>query len=116
MTYSQRSHIETVVQRIQARIEARPAHAYLDQETVEALDVVNHALHFVKHPRGLELWRAALWRKQVNEDVLQALTEMLTYLLDEVAKGNFEAVTKICDCLQPLVSSTLAAEELHAGA
>ena len=43
-----------------------PRGGRLDRETVEALDVVTHALVFVGHPHGLDLWRDALWGRRLS--------------------------------------------------
>jgi hypothetical protein len=85
----------------------RPAPAgVLDREAVEALDVVTHALAFVRHPRALELWRETLRERELSDEVRQAMVRMLEYLATAVAEGRTEEVSRICDCLQVVVRAT----------
>jgi hypothetical protein len=116
MQTSQEEHINNVVQSIRRRIETRLLRVTaigqkLDPDTVEAIDVVHHALTFIRHPRGLELWRRALWGKELDPQAEAALREMLVYLLAAVERGELEAVNRICDCLHEILP---AGHELQA--
>jgi hypothetical protein len=99
MTQSQATHIENVVALIESRMAAPRVHDVLEPETVEAIDVVNHALNFVHHPRALELWREALWGGALAPDAKAAVVAMMGHLLEAIARGEFEAISRICDCL-----------------
>jgi hypothetical protein len=103
--------IADLVQALERRLQ-RPATAgVLDRETVEALDVVNHALDFVRHPRGLDLWREALWERRLPEEARQAVVRMLEYLADALAQGKREEVSRICDCLHVIVREGLVRQK-----
>lgn len=69
-----------------------------DQERVEALDIVTHALQFVGHPQALALWRDATaghFRAETREAVATLLQQVTTFM----EEGDYDAVTRICDCL-----------------
>lgn len=99
------AHIAGVVQNIEDRIKAHRKGAILQRDTVEAIDIVHHAVTFVGHPRALELWREALWERRLARGAKQAIIEMLEYLLEAVARGEFSAVSRICDCLYVLLDA-----------
>jgi len=103
MAYSQETHINNVVASIRARVEAPRAGEKLSKDTVEAIDIVHHGLIFSRHQRGMELWRSALWQRQVEPEAEESLRAMLVYLLAAVARGELEAVSKICDCLHEIM-------------
>jgi hypothetical protein len=84
---------------LELRIQRQPTAGTLDREAVEALDVVSHALAFVRHPRALELWREALWGRRLTHEVRRAVAQMLEYLTDALVQGRSEEVSRICDCL-----------------
>jgi hypothetical protein len=103
MKYSQENHINDVVARIQARIEAPRIGEKLGKDAVESIDIVHHGLVFTRHERGMELWRRALWEQRLDPEAEQSLRAMLSYLLPAVARGEFEAVSRICDCLDEIM-------------
>lgn len=105
MTVPQSRYIARIVDLIESRIRERPTAGLLDSETVDALDVVNHALSFTRHPRALELWREALWQRKLSDGTRQAVVEMFEYLHAAVARGETSAVAQICDCLAVFLSS-----------
>src|SRR5947209_3754858 len=96
-------HIAEVISKIEHDIRKQPRVGLLDHETVQALDVVHHALIFAHHPRGNELWREALWHRRFSVETREALTQMLEYLTEAVTRGETQAVSEICDCLQVFV-------------
>ena len=102
--------IAEIISTIEHGIRKQPCAGLLDHETVEALDVIHHALVFVHHPRGNELWREALWHRRLSVETRQALTQMLEYLTEAVARGETQAVSQICDCLQVFVGSNRGSE------
>ena len=99
-----------VAQVIERRIRDRPTVGTLDRETVEAIDVVHHALNFTKQPRGLQVWREALWERKVSDTARSAVIEMLKYLTDAMERGETEAVSRICDCLNVILIPLLRDE------
>jgi hypothetical protein len=98
-----RRAIADLVQELERRLRHPPIAGMLDREAVEALDVVNHALAFVRHARALELWREALWTRRLAGETRQAVVQMLEYLADALAQGRGEEVSRICDCLHAVV-------------
>ena len=105
--------VASLVPELESRLGRPAAQGVLDRETVEALDVVTHALAFVGHPRGLELWREALLRRRFSDEVRQAVVTMLEYLTDAVAEGRTDEVSEICDCLFVVLETTPPHPELH---
>jgi hypothetical protein len=99
MTDSDSAHVQTLVAMIESRVSRPRVDGVLDSETVEAIDVVQHALSFVQHPCGLELWREAVRGNRLAPEARDAVAAMMGHLLAAVAHGEFEAVTRICDCL-----------------
>jgi hypothetical protein len=71
----------------------------IDMHTVEAIDVINHALAFVRHPGGLEHWRRALWRSELTAESRAAVEAMMNELIDAQERNDMRTVTAICDCL-----------------
>src|SRR6266849_334407 len=92
--------IAEVISTIEHGIRKQPCAGLLDHEAVVALDVVYHALVFVHPARGYELWH-----RRLSVETRQALSQMLEYLMEAVARGETEAVSQICDCLQVFVGS-----------
>jgi SAM-dependent methyltransferase len=115
MTEYPSPHITELVDRLEARIRDGSAEGVLAPDTVEALDVVNHGLSFTRHPRGLALWRQALWQRQLSADARQAVIEMLEYLESAGARGETRAAAEICDCLTAFLApeARLAMEHNH---
>jgi hypothetical protein len=103
MEYLQQIHIDNVVAGIRARIEAPRSGEKLEKDSVEAVDIVHHALVFTRHQRGMELWRSALWDQQFDSEAEQATRSMMEYLLAAVARGDLEEVSRICDCLHEIM-------------
>ena len=101
--YSQDIHINNVLGSIRARIEAPRSGEKLDKDSVEAVDIVHHALVFTRHPRGMELWRSALWDQKFDAEAELATRSMMDYLLAAVARGDIEEVSRICDCLHEIM-------------
>lgn len=103
MSASQFQQITQIVDVIERRLQEQPTEGVLSQELVEALDVVNHALCFTKHPHGLELWREALWQHRLADDARQAMIQMFEHLTAAIARGETHAVADICDCLDVFI-------------
>jgi hypothetical protein len=97
---------EQVVAEIDRRIREAPEEGTLAHAQVEALEVVYHALAFGHHPRGLELWREALWRR-LPEEARAAIAGMLVHLAEAVARGEGRAAARVCDCLETFVEAVL---------
>ncbi len=103
MTLGQATHIDDVVASIRGRIEAPRISDKLDKDTAEAIDVVHHALVFMRHTRGMALWRAALWEGRLDPQAELSLRGMLVYLLAAVDRGEIALVSQICDCLHEIL-------------
>lgn len=110
MNYSQQSHINNVILSLRNRIEAPRSGEKLDKDSVEAIDIVHHALVFARHARGMELWRKALWEQKLDWEAERSTREMLEYLLAAVARGDLEEVSRICDCLHEVMPPQEALE------
>ena len=91
--------VAEVVHALDSRLRRDRVTGVLDRETVEALDVVGHALTFTRHPRALELWRDALWNRRLAAETRDAIREMLEYMQDAASSGRREEISAICDCL-----------------
>ncbi len=78
----------------------RSAGSVLPGDVVQAIDVVHHALEFTGDPRGLALWREAVYSGTIAPDARTAVREMLVYLNDAVLRGEGDHVSEICDCLE----------------
>lgn len=113
MAYSQQAHVNNVIAGLRSRIEAPRTGEKLDKDSVEAVDIVHHALVFTRHERGMELWRAALWEQRFDAEAEQAARAMLDYLLAAVTRGDLDEVSRICDCLHEIMPPP---EALHAEA
>jgi hypothetical protein len=100
-----RATIPSLVEQLERRIRERPEEGLLPHAQVEALDVVYHDLVFQHHPRGLELWREALWQRQFPAELKHAVVAMLEYLVAAVARGEPQAASRICNCLQVFVEA-----------
>ena len=103
MTQSTGRSVEQVVQELESRIRRNSVAGVLGRHTVEALDVVGHALTFTRHPQALELWREALWNRQLVPEAREAVRGMLEYMKEAVRAGRNEEISRICDCLQVVV-------------
>jgi hypothetical protein len=103
MAYSQQAHIDNIVANIRARIQAERSGDKLAKDAVEAIDIVHHGLVFSRHRDGMALWRRALWDRQLDPEAEVSLRDMLEYLLAAVARGDFQAVSNICDCLNDIM-------------
>jgi hypothetical protein len=88
----------------------RTAGAVLPSDVVEAIDVVHHALEFTGEPRGLALWREALYDSKIGPDARTAVRVMLVYLNDAVLRGEDDRVSEICDCLDHVMRPKCTAE------
>jgi hypothetical protein len=104
MSTAQSAHIVTIIDNLEDRVKASINGDVLPRDAVEALDIVNHALTFVRHARGLELWREVLWHRRIPDEVKRALVEMIEYLLDALSRGELNEVSRVCDCLQVLLN------------
>jgi hypothetical protein len=94
--------VADIVLGLQRQIEALRFGGQLSRASIEAIDVVYHAVTFTRNPRGLELWRQALWSQKLSAEAQADIVEMLEHLNQEVAAGNAGAA-EICDCLEGLV-------------
>ncbi len=103
MTYTRADHIKHIVNSLETRLREAPASGRLDAETVLALDIVTHALEFTHSRDGLFLWREALWGHTLREDARLAVVKMLQHVLEAAERGDADAITDICDCLQQVV-------------
>jgi hypothetical protein len=101
------SYITELVRTIEYYIRQPPKYGVVSHETVEALNILSHALEFTHHPQSLQIWRAAFWRHQLCEEAKQALIQMFEYLDGAIVKGENEAASKICDCLQVVADLAL---------
>lgn len=104
---SKYSYITEVVSTIEYYIRQPPKDGIVSRETVESLNILSHALEFTHHPQSLQIWREALWYHQPSEEGKQALIQMLEYLDGAIVKGENEAASKICDCLQVIADLAL---------
>jgi hypothetical protein len=106
-----RLDIPAVVAGLERQIACPRNAPVLARETVEALDVVYHALVFTRHRGGLRLWREALWNGRMDPEARQAVERMLCHLDVEVAAGNAGAIGAICNCLHTLFKPPAAVVE-----
>jgi len=97
-----RVDIPAVVATLERNIACPHDTPVLARDTVQALDVVYHALVFTRHPAGLRLWREALWNQRLDLEARRAVERMLGHLDAEVATGNAGAIGAICNCLETL--------------
>jgi hypothetical protein len=102
---------EDAARRVEKALEAAPRTGVLDRASVEALDVLYHALTFTHNPNGLELWREGLKRRTVGREARRALVTMFEYLNAAVERGQSEAVFEICDCLEEFMTAGAAPRE-----
>ena len=89
--------IESIAADVEATV-TNPDLPDTDPERIDALDIVTHALEFVGHPQALTLWRDAAsghYRAQTHAAVIT----MLEHVTTAIEQGDYDAVTKICDCL-----------------
>jgi hypothetical protein len=84
----------------------RPDHGLLPHDSVQALDVLYHALVFTGVSDALSTWRTALWERTLTDQGRTAVAGMLNYLNGEVQAGRDESVSGVCDCLTALFSAT----------
>jgi hypothetical protein len=86
--------------------------------TVEAVDVINHALAFVNYPAGLDHWRRALWQRELTDESRVAVETMMSNLIEALERSDVQAVTAICDCLHaflpPVASFSVSQEKASA--
>jgi hypothetical protein len=76
----------------------------LPKPTLEALDIVTHAVEFSQTPNGFEVWRTALWQRHLTEEGRSAVTTMLEYVNSAVLSGQQHLIWAICDCLGLLLT------------
>ncbi|GIG92098.1 hypothetical protein [Plantactinospora endophytica] len=69
-----------------------------DRHRIEALDVLTHAFEFVGHPQALELWRAAV-AGHLPATTRDTVGTMLRYMKQAIDRGDWDAVSAVCDCL-----------------
>jgi len=114
MEHTQRA--DRVVAEIERRLGEAPEEGTLPAAQVEALDVVYHALVFERHPRGMEVWREALWQRRLSPEARAAVAGMLGHLADAVARGEKGAASEVCNCLESFVGAVLQeGQEARAG-
>lgn len=107
-------HINNVVESIRGRVEAPRYGDKLAKDAVEGIDIVHHGLVFSRHPRGMELWRSALWGRRLEAEAEQSLRAMLEYLLAAIDRGELDVVSSICDCLHEIMPPREEGAELLA--
>lgn len=103
------SHIDDVIARLERSLVAPTRAGTLARERVEALDIVSHALDFVDHPRGLLLWREALWGHHLHPETGAAIEIMTAHVRAAAARGDWNAISEICDCLEDLLDPSVDA-------
>jgi hypothetical protein len=108
-----RLNIPAVIAGLEHEITQRSPRGELGRDATHALDVVYHALVFTGHPNGLRLWREALWNHHIDTEALRAIEQMLQHLDVEVAAGNADAISAVCDCLHTLFEPEHTASELR---
>lgn len=77
----------------------RRAQGRLAPEAVEAVDVVNHALAYTRHPRGRHVWREVVRSGAISPEAEDAVVSMVHRLNQAVEAGDAGQVLQICDCL-----------------
>lgn len=102
MNDAQQAQLRHVLLSVELRIRNRPNRGVLDPDTVLALDIVQHALSFTSHPEALELFREALWQRRLTDDVRTAMRQMMEHIIEATNRGEEDAASKICDCLEAL--------------
>jgi hypothetical protein len=103
MTQHSGRSVAQVVEEFELHIRRAPANGVLDRHAVEALDVIGHALAFIRHPRALELWRDALWNRQLVPEVREAVAAMLHFLAKAAREGRDDEISRVCDCLHVII-------------
>jgi hypothetical protein len=96
----QQVQLQHVLSSVEARIRDRPDRGTLDPETVLALDIVQHALNFTHQPDALQLFREALWERTVADRTKAAVTRMMEHIVEATDRGEVDAASKICNCLE----------------
>jgi hypothetical protein len=106
LTQQSAGSVKQVVDELELHIRRAPAKDVLDRQAVEALDVVGHALAFVRHPRALELWRDALWNRELVPEAREAVAAMLDFMAKAAREGRDDEISRVCDCLHVFVDGT----------
>ena len=106
MTRQSRRSVAEVVEEFELHLRRAPAEGVLDRQAVEALDVVGHALAFARHPRALELWRDALWKRELVPEAREAVAAMLDFMAKAAREGRDDEISQVCDCLHVVVDGT----------
>ena len=83
----------------------RRAGAVLGRGVINALDILHHALEFTEHPRGLLLWREALYEGTIAPDGRTAIRQMLAVLNEAAVNDEAQRILDICDCLEVFMRS-----------
>lgn len=106
--------VDDVVGRLESSLAMPVSDGRLPRDRVDAIDVVSHALDFVDHPRGLELWREALWGRRLAPDARSAVEAMTVHVRAAAERGEWTTISEICDCLEELLEPSVAARR-HVG-
>ncbi|MGI5148114.1 hypothetical protein ACQEVC_17335 [Plantactinospora sp. CA-294935] len=89
--------IEEILADLEATI-TDPTVDETDRHRIDALDVVTHAFEFVGHPRALDLWREAV-AGRFPAATRATVGTMLRHMKQAIDRGDWDAVTAVCDCL-----------------
>jgi hypothetical protein len=116
MTQQSGRSVAQVVGEFEWHIRRAPAEGVLDRHAVEALDVVGHALAFIRHPRALELWRDALWKRELVPEAREAVAAMLNFMAKAASEGRDDEISRVCDCLHVVVDGTRSPDLHRSGA
>lgn len=108
------TRIEEVLARIEVALLSPVRDGFLPVERVDALDIIMHGLDFSSHSDGLELWREALWRQRLDGEARKAIMLMADYVTAAAQRGEWAAISAICDCLDDLLEPDLLASR-HIG-
>lgn len=101
------THVAEVISRIQLALCSPTSDGVLPPDRVDALDIVAHGLAFAGHPDGLRLWREALWGQRLQPEAAETIEVMGEYVTAAAQRGEWAAITAICDCLDELLEPSL---------
>lgn len=108
------SHLAEVIARIRVALCSPARDGLLPPDCVDAVDIVAHGLDFAGHPDGLSLWREALWGQRLVPEAVVAIEVLGEHVTAAAQRGEWAAITAICDCLDELLEPSLLATH-HVG-